>query len=285
MEANGHSLKLTFHVAGARLRAKMAAPMPTATLLLSLSTLAFLAGVVPAVAALLRGSWRKGRGYQLAAMLAGFILQTASVYVRGKDVAQCPMKSLPDILVFIAWSIALLYFLVGPAYRVSLLGMFTAPLLVAMHALAFALPGSFQPYAEKGRVLALVELHVAMALVAYAAFALACVTGVMYLLQERLLKKHRISGLFYELPPIQGLARAIQRMVLLGVLLMTVSLGTTFWLEGAVTGPKLMITWGVWALYTVMSLVIWRHALSPRQTAWLAALGFVVPFFSLWLVT
>lgn len=259
--------------------------MPSASLLLALSTLAFLAGVAPAVAALLRGRWRRGRGVQLAAMIAGFVLQTASLYARGKEVAQCPMKSLPDILIFIAWSVALLYFLVGPAYRVSLLGMFTAPLLVAMHGLAFALPEGFQPYPEKGKILPLVELHVAMALVAYAAFALACVTGVMYLLQERLLKKHRIGGLFYELPPIQGLARAIQRMVLLGVLLMTVSLGATFWLDGAVTGPKLMITWGVWALYTVISLVIWRHALSPRQTAWLAALGFVLPFFSLWLVT
>lgn len=37
------------------------------------------------------------------------------------------MKSLSDIHVFIAWSIAQLYFLVGPAHRVTLFGIFTAP--------------------------------------------------------------------------------------------------------------------------------------------------------------
>jgi hypothetical protein len=30
---------------------------------------------------------------------------------------------------------------------------------------------------------------------------------------------------------------------------------------------------------------MWRHVLSPRQTAWLAVIGFLVPFVSLWLVT
>ncbi|HCN29201.1 MAG TPA: hypothetical protein DIT64_10730 [Verrucomicrobiales bacterium] len=259
--------------------------MPSAQFLLVLSTLAFLAGVAPALAALRRGRWRRGRGVQLAAMLAGFALQTASIYLRGQQVGQCPMKSLPDILVFVAWSIALLYFLVGSTFRVSLLGMFTAPLLVVMHGLAFSFPGGFRPYPVKGQIIALVELHAALALVAYAAFALACVTGVMYLLQERLLKKHLIGGLFYELPPIQGLARAIQRMVMLGVVLLSASLGISFKLEGVAAGPKLAIAWGVWALYTLISIVIWRHTLSPRQTAWLAALGFVIPFISLWLVT
>ena len=38
---------------------------------------------------------------------------------------------------------------------------------------------------------------------------MACITGVMYLVQERLLKQHRIGGLFYQLPPIQELAKAI----------------------------------------------------------------------------
>jgi HemX protein len=259
--------------------------MPFDRLMLVLSTLAFLAGVVPALRALVSGQWQRGRGAQLVAMLAGFILQTLAVYGRGQVVGQCPMKSLSDILVFIAWSIALLYFLLGSAFRFSLLGMFTAPLLVAMQGLAFMVPNPFPAYPIKGRVDALVEIHVALALIAYAAFALACVTGSMYLLQERLLKRHLIGGLFYQLPPIQGLARAIQRMVLLGVVLLSVSLVVSLFLTNPVGGPKLIVAWGVWGLYTLISLVIWRHALSPRQTARLAALGFILPLLSLWLVT
>lgn len=258
--------------------------MPLDRILLALSTLAFLAAVVPAVAALRSGDWRRG-GAQFLVMTVGFALQTAAVYYRGQVVGQCPMKSVSDVLVFIAWSVVLLYFLVGPTFRVSLLGMFTAPLVVAMHGIAFAVPDAFPDYAAKGKINAYVEMHAALALIAYAAFALACITGVMYLLQERFLKRHQISGLFYQLPPIQGLAKVIQRLVWLGVVLLSASLAISVKLHTPVSHPHIIFAWIVWGLYTLIGLVIWRHALSPRQTAWLAAVGFTLPFISLWLVT
>lgn len=257
--------------------------MPPDRQLLLASTAAFFVAVVPAARALMSGQWRTSR--QWLAMLVGFVLQTAAVYWRGQAVGQCPMKSLSDVLVFTAWSVVLLYFLVGPTYRVSLLGMFTAPLVVAMHGLAFGVPGAFPAYAQKAKIDPWVELHAALALISYAAFALACITGVMYLLQERLLKQHRIGGLFYQLPPIQGLARAIQRLVLFGLALLSVSLALSFRLTTPISSPKLVFAWAVWGLYAVIGLIMWRHVLSPRQTAWLAALGFVIPFISLWLVT
>jgi ABC-type uncharacterized transport system permease subunit len=257
--------------------------MPPDRQLLLLSTLAFMAGVVPAMRALFSGHWRPS--HQWVAMLIGFSLQTGAVYLRGQEVGQCPMKSLSDILVFIAWSVVLLYFLVGPTFRVSLLGIFTAPLVTAMHVLAFAVPGAFPAYALKAKIDPYVELHAALALIAYAGFALACITGVMYLLQERFLKQHRIGGLFYQLPPIQGLAKAIQRLVYLGLFLLSASLVISFKLQTPISNPKLIFAWAVWALYAMIGLIMWRHVLSPRQTAWLAAVGFVIPFISLWLVT
>lgn len=257
--------------------------MPLDRQLLLLSTLAFLVGVVPAARALVSGNWRPSR--QWIPMLIGFILQTGAVYYRGQAVGQCPMKSLSDILVFIGWSIVLLYFLVGPPYRVSLLGIFTAPLVTAMQGLAFLIPDAFPDYAAKSKIDPYVELHAALALVAYAAFALACITGVMYLLQERFLKKHHIGGLFYQLPPIQGLAKAIQKLVYLGLLLLSVSLVVSFKLNTPISNPKLIFAWAVWVLYALIGVIMWRQVLSPRQTAWLAAVGFVIPFISLWLMT
>jgi ABC-type uncharacterized transport system permease subunit len=193
------------------------------------------------------------------------------------------MKSLSDILVFIAWSIVLLYFLVGSGYRLSLLGLFTAPLVSIMQALAFV--AGFAPYKPKGQINALIELHAAVALIAYAAFALACITGVMYLVQERMLKRHHIGGLFYQLPPIQGLAKAIQRLVRLGLLLLSIALGIAFALHMPVSHPKLIFSWVVWGLYAVISFLMWKHFTSTRRTAWLAVIGFILPFISLWIVT
>lgn len=252
-------------------------------ILLVLATLVFIGGVAPAVAALRSGHWRK-RSWQWLAMLIGFGLQTASIYLRGNEVAQCPMKSLSDVLVFVAWSVVLLYFLVGPSFHVTLLGMFTAPLVVALHVLAFAMPGAFPAYPVR-TVDPWVELHIAVSLIAYAAFAMACITGIMYLLQERFLKRHQIGGLFYQLPPIQGLSRVIQRLVWLGLFLLTIGVGLSLRINLPVSNPKLIFAWAVWGLYLLISLVMWRQALSPRQTAWLASVGFLIPLASLWLVT
>jgi ABC-type uncharacterized transport system permease subunit len=164
-----------------------------------------------------------------------------------------------------------------------LLGLFTAPLVTGLQGMA--LVQGFKPYAVKGKINALVELHAAVALIAYAAFALACITGVMYLVQERLLKQHRIGGLFYQLPPIQGLGKAIQRLVGLGLFLLSSALALSFALHTPVSNPKLVFSWVVWALYAVIAILMWRHVTSPRRTAWLAVIGFILPFISLWIVT
>jgi ABC-type uncharacterized transport system permease subunit len=257
--------------------------MPPSQQLLLAATLVFVGAVVQALLALKAGAWKQARA-QFVLMALGFALQTGFIYLRGQEVRQCPIRSLPDIMVFIAWSIVLLYFLVGPAFRLSLLGVFTAPLVTIMQVMAFM--SGFAPYKPKGPINALVELHIALALISYAAFALARITGVMYLVQERMLKRHQIGGLFYQLPPIQGLAHAIQRMVRLGLLLLSIALGISFALNLPMTKTgHVIFAWIVWALYAVISFLMWKHFTSPRRTAWLAVIGFILPFISLWIVT
>ena len=69
--------------------------------LLLAATLTFVSAVVQALLALKSGAWKQGR-MQLVLMALGFALQTGFIYLRGQEVGQCPMKSLSDILVFIA---------------------------------------------------------------------------------------------------------------------------------------------------------------------------------------
>ncbi|WP_395737997.1 cytochrome c biogenesis protein CcsA [Prosthecobacter sp.] len=257
--------------------------MPTSQQLLLAATIVFVAAIVQALLALRAGAWKQARA-QFVLIALGFVLQTGFIFLRGEEVRQCPLRSLPDILVFIAWSIVLLYFLVGSGFRLSLLGVFTAPLVTLMQGMAFI--NGFAPYPPKGPINALVELHIALALISYAAFALACITGVMYLVQERMLKRHHIGGLFYQLPPIHGLAQAIQRLVHLGLLLLSIALGISLALHLPMTKTgHVVFAWIVWGLYAVCAFLMWKHFTSPRRTAWLAVIGFILPFISLWIVT
>ncbi len=250
-------------------------------LLLLLATLAFVGGLAHAVWALRRGSWQESRWHWVP-MLVGFVLQSAFLYLRGQVHGRCPMTSLFEVFIFIGWSVVLLYFAVGGAYRLSLLGAFTAPVVAVMQALSLLLLED--KVAAKKVPNVWLELHAALALVAYAAFALACVTGVMYLVQARMLKRHRIVALFRQLPPIHDLALAIKRLALSGFLLLTVALLAALPLDLPAAKDKLMVIWLVWALYGVLNFLMWRHVVSARLTAWMAVVGFVVPFVSLWLV-
>src|SRR5947199_10860920 len=69
----------------------------------------------------------------------GFIFQTAFLSIRGHALGRCPLTNLFEVFVFLAWSVALMYTLAAPLYRLSLMGAFTAPLVALLQ--AFALVG------------------------------------------------------------------------------------------------------------------------------------------------
>ena len=129
-----------------------------------------------------------------------------------KQRAACPLADRGEILVFLSWSLTLFYLLVGPAYRISLLGVFTAPVVVVFQTIAL-LPGVLECRirSESPAETRWHETHSATSVLAYGALALAAVAGVMFLVLDRQLKEqHLKSGLFRNLPPVRellGLAR------------------------------------------------------------------------------
>jgi ABC-type uncharacterized transport system permease subunit len=258
-------------------------PMELTRLLLLLSTIAFVGGLIHAIVAIRAGAWKESQ-WHLLPMAVGFALQCAFLYLRGQAHGRCPLTNLFEVFIFIGWCIVLLYFLVGTTYRLSLLGVFTAPLVALLQTLALVSPLDRAVTTLKPTT-PWKELHGSVALIAYAAFALAFVAGVMFLMQERLLKKHRIHALFHQLPPIHHLSKAIVRMVALGVVLLAASMLVSFKIQEPIPLSKSVVGWSVLALYFVILLIMWRRALGARHTAWLAVVGFVVPFLSLWIVT
>jgi ABC-type transport system involved in cytochrome c biogenesis permease subunit len=96
-------------------------------LVLILAALCYLGGFGYAFYALKKASYRPGR-WTLLVLSIGLGLQTLFLRWRGQAIGGCPMTTPFELLTFISWSIVALYFIIGPAYRLSLLGVFTAPL-------------------------------------------------------------------------------------------------------------------------------------------------------------
>ena len=170
--------------------------------LLIVSTVCFLAAVVRTIVALRAGVFRLGR-FNFLTVGLGFIFQTAFLSIRGHALGRCPMTNLFEVFVFLAWSIALIYMLIGPAYRLSLMGAFTAPIVFVIQIFALLWPIDV-PQQTRPAVNPWLEFHASMGMIAYGAFAMACVAGLMYLVQERQLKTRHLHSIFHHLPPLRN---------------------------------------------------------------------------------
>ena len=251
--------------------------------LLLASTLCFLAGFGVAMFLLGGGKWR-ATWLQSGVLAAGFALQTGFLWVRGQQIGRCPLTNLFEVLVFLAWAAVLFYWAVGAAYRLSLLGAFTAPLAFVLQAAALMSPLDHPPVA-RGTVNPWLELHASFSLLAYGALVLAGVAGTMYRLQERRLKTHQLGATFFQFPPIQTLGETNTRLLLLGFALLTVGMAAGFKVGVSPSPFKMGWSVGVWLLYGGIVVARFISHLSPRRVAGLSAAAACLAIATLWGIT
>jgi ABC-type uncharacterized transport system permease subunit len=227
-----------------------------------------------------RGVFRPAR-FNFFAIALGFLLQTAFLSIRGHAVGRCPLTNLFEVLIFLAWSITLIYMLVGPTYRLSLLGTFTAPLVFLIQTVALLAPIDVRHPAKMPANSAL-EFHASMSMIAYGAFALACIAGVMYLVQERQLKTHNLHSIFYHLPPLHDLFAVMTRLLWLGFALYTIGLVSGFFIDQPLPRAQVAGAIAVWILYAVILQAHQWRRLAPKRVAALCIVGFSAALTLLW---
>jgi ABC-type uncharacterized transport system permease subunit len=248
-------------------------------LLLIATAICFLTSFGYTLYALRTGKFMPGR-INFVAILLGFAFQTGFLYLRGKAEGSCPLNSLFDVLIFLSWALVLTYLIVGPAYRLSLLGAFSAPIALLLIVVALIAPISREIVRRPG-INPWVETHAALSIIAYGAFGLSSVAGMMYLLQERQLKSQKPSSLLYNLPPINDLAAAIGRLIGFGLILLTISFAAGFISQMPVNTVKFWTSVAIWVAYGAMVLMNRIHSLAPRRLAELSILVFAVALITL----
>jgi HemX protein len=251
--------------------------------LLIASTACFLVAIAHTVLEIRNRVFQPIR-FNFFAVGLGFIFQTAFLSVRGHELGRCPITNLFEVIIFVAWSVALFYMVVGPAYRLSLMGAFTAPLVVLLQLIALLAPSDYPPRA-KLPANSWLEFHASISLVAYGAFALACIAGVMYLVQERQLKTHHIHSIFYHLPPLSDLFSAIVRLLWWGFLLYTLGLISGFFVGEPLPWPQIICASGVWVLYALILQGRYLRWFAPKRVAALCIIGFSAALTLLWGIT
>lgn len=244
----------------------------------------YLAAFVLGTAALRRERSSTGAVYLTIAI--GFLCQNVGLYIRGLAVGGCPLGNTFEIFQFTAWSAMVLYLVIGPAFRLSLLGYFTSMLAATLTAGSLAIPA----WDATRRVgvfggNAWIEFHAALALFSYGVFALLALTSIMFLLRNHSLKHKHLKGSFAFLPAIRDLDLIGLRLLGAGVVLMTAALavGSVWWLRHpeTVNLAKLLTTIAVWVAYAVVLSLRVSGKLIAQRLSWACIVLFVLALLSL----
>ena len=132
----------------------------------------------------------------------------------------------------------------------------------------------------------MVLAHVICSLLSDAAFLIAFVAGVLFLVQERQLKRKTMGALFHRLPSLGrlddinfaaiGIGFGLLSLGLLCGLLAVRRLFGRWWIGD----PKEYLTLLLWAVYLLLWLVRLRATLRGRRVALLSVLGFSMVVFT-----
>lgn len=247
----------------------------------------FFASVAAYVAAASMGLYRmRSRLFrpgpaQFAAFAGALALHTWHLMIRGQEVGRCPVTSYADVMVFVAWSLALAYVAVGPVYRFTIPGVLTAPLVALLLLVSLAIPReAFRPAGEK--ISAAVEFHAASSLLAYGALGLACVTGLFYLIHDHCIRRKRLRAWFDNLPSLHQLSRVNRGLILYGLGLMAIGIVSGFFTPGGASKIKTAYFVLMWVVYAALFVAGATSRLSGRRTALFSALLFAAMILSFW---
>lgn len=222
-----------------------------------------------------------------ALLAAGAVAHT---FVLGMNTVQAGYVPLagqgPAVSVFI-WLLALTYLYVELTTAERAMGLLIAPLIAAFYIVP--LTSTVPPVRPRVLESPLFALHVASVLCAYAAFALAAVVSVTYVLLFRELKRKQPGVFFARLPSLRALDQMNLRAVIVGLVFLTIGVSVgVLWamrargyapadprvLAMSPVDPKILVALVTWAVFAFQIYARRVMGWGGQRAAWLSTIGF-----------
>lgn len=246
----------------------------------------FAAGIVYAVF-FVRRSARAGR-LATASLSAAAFMHTFVIGMRTVEIDHLPLVDTASAISAFVWMLAVAYLYTEVTTEERALGVFIAPLLVGLETISALSRTANEPAPILDTPL--LAAHVLSLLFAYAAFALACVVGITYVLLFRELKSKQLGFFAARLPSLQVIDAMNGRAVGVGWLFLTAGLIVgVVWtallqpdtsdprvLAMSFSDPKIFVVVLSWAVYSFELYARRAIGWSGRRDAWLSALGFSI---------
>jgi len=233
---------------------------------------------------LIQSGSKAGLGFWLA--LAGFLCHSLSIFHRAVFSGFFPLATAFDVLSLFAWVLIGLCLLMLYRDPSPIFGCIAVPM-----ALVLMLFGSTLAYQIREPIVPVLKswwlpVHVILAIAGNGVFALMAIGGLMYIVQERLIKRKRIGRMHRLLPSLETLDTINRRGLPLGFFLLTLGIISGALWAGSIWGfywswdPK--ETWSLITWFAYAGMVHQRVALGwrGRRSALLAIFGFALVLFT-----
>ena len=223
-----------------------------------------------------------------SSLAAAALIHTFVIGMRTVEVGQLPFVGTAAVISAFVWLLAVAYLYTEVTTDERAMGVFIVPLLVGLQTISTLSDGAINPAPVLDSHW--FAIHVVSLLFAYAAFALACVIGITYVLLFRELKSKQLGFFAARLPSLNVIDAMNGRAVGVGWLFLTAGLvvgaAWLFQLQPENTDPRVramslfdpkifvvVLSWFVYSFELYARRVIgW----TGKRAAWLSALGFTI---------
>jgi ABC-type uncharacterized transport system permease subunit len=215
---------------------------------------------------------------------AGLVAHYFALLERSRGLHTVPYHDLYGSMSLFGWLLALTYLGLELYHRQRSVGALVLPFILVFFVAAHLAPADkLSPPEAYGPSFA---FHVALSILAYSAFALSFVLSLVFLGEERLLRKHKVGDVVWRLPPLELLERMSRSSVLVGLVSITIGTALGFlWVDRlsdkySFYDPKYAITLLVLLLYAVYFRLARTTAWRGARASKLCVFNFVIVFLS-----
>lgn len=211
-----------------------------------------------------------------------FAAHSFALVVYSVETGQLPIHRLRETFAPLAWLVMALYLVLGQRWKIEVIGAVAAPAASAMTIFAaFALwqdktPGGADPG---------LYLHILSLVIGFASLFLAAFCALLYTIQENLLKRKRLDGIYRSLPPLGTLDKVAYRLIWAGFPALVIGIASGVYIEDG------RWSWGVQEVVVVATSIVYTLYLHARvagfqgrrlnvvllMTSLIAAISFFLP--------
>jgi cytochrome c-type biogenesis protein CcsB len=178
-------------------------------------------------------------------LLVGFVCHTLFFAQQYYTLGVAPVLNMKSALSLFSWSIIGAYLVLQLRFKLMVLGSFIAPFAAFLMLISSTIPGMEVVVKPMYRS-AWLAVHVGTIFMGNGMFAVTFVSAIMYLIQERQIKRKNLGSMYSRLPSLQTLDSINYYSLIYGFPLMTIG----------------MITGSIYAQYALGSY--WRW--DPKET-------------------